>query len=194
MADTKEICEKVVSALKKRKFDAYYVANSDEARKKVLELIPQGSCVSWGGSVSIAECGLLDAVKNGDYVLIDRDKAKTPEEKAEIMRRGLTCDTFLTSFNAVSEDGVLLNIDGNGNRVSAIAFGAKSVVAIVGANKIVPSEADLENRALSVAAPLNAKRHNVEKVENICAIFVKTRMSLIPGRIKIIVVGENLGY
>ena len=194
MADTKEICEKVVSALKKRKFDAYYVANSDEARKKALELIPQGSCVSWGGSVSIAECGLLDAVKSGDYVLIDRDKAKTPEEKAEIMRRGLTCDTFLTSFNAVSEDGVLLNIDGNGNRVSAIAFGAKSVVAIVGANKIVPSEADLENRALSVAAPLNAKRLNVEKVENICAIFVKTRMSLIPGRIKIIVVGENLGY
>ena len=194
MADTKEICEKVVSALKKRKFDAYYVANSDEARKKALELIPQGSCVSWGGSVSIAECGLLDAVKNGDYVLIDRDKAKTPEEKAEIMRRGLTCDTFLTSFNAVSEDGVLLNIDGNGNRVSAIAFGAKSVVAIVGANKIVPSEADLEKRALSVAAPLNAKRLNVEKVENICAIFVKTRMSLIPGRIKIIVVGENLGY
>ncbi len=194
MADTKEICEKVVSALKKRKFDAYYVANSDEARKKALELIPQGSCVSWGGSVSIAECGLLDAVKNGDYVLIDRDKAKTPEEKAEIMRRGLTCDTFLTSFNAVSEDGVLLNIDGNGNRVSAIAFGAKSVVAIVGANKIVPSEADLEKRALSVAAPLNAKRLNVEKVENICAIFVKTRMSLVPGRIKIIVVGENLGY
>ncbi|MBR0031509.1 MAG: lactate utilization protein [Treponema sp.] len=194
MADTKEICEKVVSALKKRKFDAYYVANSDEARKKALELIPQGSCVSWGGSVSIAECGLLDAVKSGDYVLIDRDKAKNPEEKAEIMRRGLTCDTFLTSFNAVSEDGVLLNIDGNGNRVSAIAFGAKSVVAIVGANKIVPSEADLEKRALSVAAPLNAKRLNVEKVENICAIFVKTRMSLVPGRIKIIVVGENLGY
>ena len=110
------------------------------------------------------------------------------------MRRGLTCDTFLTSFKAVSEDGVLLNIDGNGNRVSAIAFGAKSVVAIVGANKIVPSEADLEKRALSVAAPLNAKRLNVEKVENICAIFVKTRMSLVPGRIKIIVVGENLGY
>ena len=79
MADTKEICEKVVSALKKRKFDAYYVANSDEARKKALELIPQGSCVSWGGSVSIAECGLLDAVKSGDYVLIDRDKAKNPE-------------------------------------------------------------------------------------------------------------------
>ena len=194
MADNKEIGEKVVSELKKRKFDAYYVATAEDACKKALELIPAGSSVSWGGSVSIQECGLLDAVKKGDYVIIDRDTAKSPAEKAELMRKGLTADTFLTSFNAVSEDGILFNIDGNGNRVSAIAFGAKSVVAIVGMNKIVSSEADLEKRALSVAAPLNAKRLNIEKAENICAIFVKARMSMVQGRIKVIIVGENLGY
>ncbi|MBQ6780474.1 MAG: lactate utilization protein [Treponema sp.] len=185
---------KVVDALKKRKFDAYYVATAKDAVAKALELIPAKSSVSWGGSVSIQQCGLLDAVKAGDYVLIDRDKANTPQEKADMMRKGLTADTFLTSFNAVSEDGILLNIDGNGNRVSAIAFGAKSVVAIVGINKLVPTEADLEKRALSVAAPLNAKRLGKATPEDICAIFVKTRMSMIPGRIKIILVGEELGY
>ena len=194
MANNSELGKKVVDALKKRKFDAYYVETAQAAAAKALELMPAKSSVSWGGSVSVQQCGLLDAVKKGDYVLIDRDTAKTPEEKADLMRKGLTADIFLTSFNAVSENGVLFNIDGNGNRVSAIAFGAKSVVAIVGINKIIPTEADLEKRALSVAAPLNAKRLGKADPEDICAIFVKTRMSMTPGRIKVIIVGEELGY
>ncbi len=194
MSDTALRGEKVVAALKKRNFEAYYAETSAAAVKQALALIPNGSSVSWGGSVSIQQSGLLDAIKSGEYVLIDRDTAKSGEEKAEIMRRALTADTFLTSFNAVSEDGVLLNIDGNGNRVSAISFGPKSVVALVGINKLVPTEADLEKRALSVAAPLNAKRLGIDKAENICAIFVKTRMCMTKGRIKIIVVGEELGY
>lgn len=185
---------KVVEALKKRKFDAYYAATAKDAVAKALDLIPAKASVSWGGSVSVQESGLLDAVKAGNYELLDRDTAKTPEERADIMRRGLTADVFLTSFNAVSEDGVLFNIDGSGNRVCAIAFAAKSVVALVGVNKLVASEADLEKRALSVAAPKNAKRLEKADPEDICAIFVKTRMSLIPGRIKIILVGEELGY
>ena len=185
---------KVVEALKKRKFDAYYAATAKDAVAKALDLIPAKASVSWGGSVSVQESGLLDAVKAGNYELLDRDTAKTPEERADIMRRGLTADVFLTSFNAVSEDGVLFNIDGSGNRVCAIAFAAKSVVALGGVNKLVASEADLEKRALSVAAPKNAKRLEKADPEDICAIFVKTRMSLIPGRIKIILVGEELGY
>ena len=119
---------------------------------------------------------------------------KTPEERAEIMRQGLTADNFLTSFNAVSEDGVLFNIDGNGNRVSAITFAAKSVVALVGINKIVPQESDLEKRALTVAAPLNAKRLKLSNEHDICDTFVKTRICKPAGRIKIILVGEELGY
>ena len=156
--------------------------------------MPENSSVSWGGSVSIEEAGLLERVKSGKYTLIDRDKAKTPEERAEIMRQGLTADIFLTSFNAVSEDGVLFNIDGNGNRVAAIAFGPKSVIALVGINKIVPTEADLEKRALSVAAPKNAQRLKLANDQDICATFVKTRVCRAKGRIKIIVVGEELGY
>lgn len=185
---------KIIENLKKRGFEAVFVANKADAVEKALSFIPHGSSVAWGGSVSIEESGLLAKVKAGNYKLIDRDTAKSPEERVEIMRQGLTADTFLTSFNAVSEDGVLFNIDGNGNRVAAITFGPKSVVALVGINKIVPSEADLEERALKIAAPLNAKRLNLSDEKDICAIFSKTRICKTKGRIKIILVGENLGY
>lgn len=185
---------KIIENLKKRGFEAVFAKDKAEAVEKALSFIPEGSSVSWGGSVSVEESGLLDRVKNGNYKVIDRSLGKTPEEKFELMRKGLTADTFLTSFNAVSEDGVLFNIDGNGNRVAAISFGPASVVALVGSNKIVSSEADLENRALKVAAPKNAKRLNLANEQDICAIFVKTRICRIKGRIKIILVGEELGY
>lgn len=183
----------VVDALKKRRFDAYYAPTAQDAVAQALALIPAQASVSWGGSVSVQQSGLLAAVRAGDYNLIDRDTADTPEAAEALMRRGLTADVFLTSFNAVSEDGVLYNIDGRGNRVSAIAFGAKSVIALVGMNKLVAREADLEKRALSVAAPQNAARLG-KNADDICATFVKTRLCMIPGRIKIILVGEDLGY
>ncbi|WP_407425204.1 lactate utilization protein [Treponema sp.] len=186
--------DKIIENLKKRGFEAVFAATKGEAVEKALSFMKEGSSVSWGGSVSIEDSGLLAKVKAGNFKLIDRDNAKTPEERAEIMRQGLTADNFLTSFNAVSEDGVLFNIDGNGNRVSAITFAAKSVVALVGINKIVPQESDLEKRALTVAAPLNAKRLKLSNEHDICATFVKTRICKPAGRIKIILVGEELGY
>ena len=186
--------EKIIENLKKRGFEAVFAATKAEAVEKALAFIPEGSSVAWGGSVSIEESGLLARVKGGNYTLIDRDTAKSPEEKYELMRKGLTADVFLTSFNAVSEDGVLFNIDGNGNRVAAITFGPHSVVALVGINKIVPTEADLEERALKIAAPLNAKRLKLSDEKDICAIFEKTRICKTKGRIKIILVGEKLGY
>lgn len=185
---------KIIENLKKRGFEAVFAQTKAEAVEKALAFIPEGSSVSWGGSVSIEESGLLDRVKNGNYKVIDRDSAKSPEEKSELMRKALSADTFLTSFNAVSEDGVLFNIDGNGNRVAAISFGPASVVALVGINKIVPTEADLEDRALKVAAPKNAQRLKLASEKDICAIFVKTRISRVKGRIKIVLVGEELGY
>ena len=186
--------EKIIENLKKRGFDAFYAATKEEAVEKALSLMPENSSVSWGGSVSLDDSGLLAKVKAGNFKLIDRDTAKSPEERFEIMRQGLSADIFLTSFNAVSEDGVLFNIDGNGNRVAAITFGPKSVIALVGKNKIVPNEADLEKRALTVAAPLNAKRLKLANEQDICATFVKTRICKTKGRIKIILVGEELGY
>lgn len=184
----------IITNLKKRGFEAVFAETKAEAVEKALSFIPEGSTVSWGGSVSIEESGLLDRVKNGNYTVIDRSTAKTLDERTELMRKALFADTFLTSFNAVSEDGVLFNIDGNGNRVAAITFGPASIVALVGINKIVPTEADLEKRALTVAAPKNAKRLNIADEKDICATFVKTRICKNKGRIKIILVGEELGY
>ncbi len=186
--------QKIIDSMKKRGFDAVYVQTKKEAAEKALSFMPEGSSVSWGGSVSIEESGLLEKVKNGNYKVIDRSTAKTPDEKEELMRKAFFADFFLTSFNAVSEDGVLFNIDGNGNRVAAITYGPKYVIALVGINKIVPTEADLEKRALTVAAPKNAQRLKLTDEKDICATFSKTRISRTKGRIKIILVGEELGY
>ncbi len=129
--------EQVVKNLKSINIDAYFVSSKEEALKKALEIIPQESSISWGGSVSIESIGLKEAVRNGNYKVLDREKAKTLEEKHEIMHQALSSDFFLTSCNAISEDGVLVNIDGVANRLAAICYGPKHVLMIVGINKVV---------------------------------------------------------
>lgn len=198
---------KVVENLQKRHFDAYYCQTKDEALKKAIELIPKDDVVSWGGSVSIDEIGLLNYVKE-NYKIIDRDAAKSPEERFEIMRQALLCDTFLMSTNAMSEDGVLVNIDGNGNRVAALCYGPKSVVMIVGINKVCKTVDDAISRARNIAAPINIQRFNdlktpcylkgscgnCKSTQSICNQIVITRMSRPVSKIKIIIVGEDLGF
>jgi len=200
--------EKVVKALNRRHFEAYYMRTKQDALEKALELIPEGSVVSWGGSVTIQEMGLLDAVKKGDYSVIDRDTATNPELRMELMRQALTCDTFLSSINALSEDGQLVNIDGNGNRVAAMAFGPKSVIVVAGINKVRPTVEEALSRARNMAAPINAQRFGITSTpcaingscgdciapDCICADLVTTRISRPAGRIKVILVGESLGY
>lgn len=197
----------VVKNMQRRGFEAYYCANKEEALAKALELIPETDVVSWGGSATIAEVGLLDAVKQRNKV-IDRDTAKSPEEKVELMRQGLLCDTFIMSSNAISSDGQLINIDGNGNRVAALIFGPKQVIVIAGLNKVAGSFDAALDRARNVAAPINAQRFaglatpcaktglcaNCQSPDSICAQFVITRRSRTVGRIKVILVGEKLGF
>ena len=197
----------MVAALEKRGFAAYYCADKASALAKALELIPETDVVSWGGSASIDEIGLKEAVKARNKV-INRELAKNPAEKLEIMRQALLCDTFIMSTNAMSEDGQLVNIDGTGNRVAALVYGPKSVVMIVGMNKICPDLDSAQKRARSVAAPINMQRF--ANVDTPCAKFGKcmdcntpdcicnqilvTRRCRPAKRIKIILVGENLGY
>ncbi len=150
---------KVVENLQKRHFDAYYCQTKEDALKKAIELIPEDDVVSWGGSVSIDEIGLLNYVKENRQV-IDRDSAKSPEERVHLMRQSLLCDTFLMSTNSMTEDGVLVNIDGNGNRVAALCYGPKSVVMIVGVNKVCKTLDDAISRARNIAAPINIQRFN----------------------------------
>lgn len=198
---------RVVKALESRNMEAYYVKTKEEALAKALELIPEGSSISWGGSMSAAEIGLLDAVRAGNYEVLDRNAKETREEQLEIMHQALNCDVYLGSANAVSEDGILINIDGNANRVAAYSYGPKNVLLIVGMNKVVKTEADAMSRAKNEAAPINAQRFGIQtpcvksgtcadckSPECICCQILITRFSRVPKRIKVILVDENLGF
>ena len=199
--------ETLVKNLTKRGMGAYYCATKEEALAKDLELIPETDVVSWGGSVSVKDIGLLAAIKRRNPV-IDRDLADTPEEKMELMRNALLCDTFLMSSNAISKDGQLVNIDGNGNRVAALVFGPKQVVVVAGVNKVVGSLEAAMDRARNVAAPINAFRFpglptpcaklgicaECASSTSICSQVLITRTCRVPERIKVIIVGENLGF
>ena len=196
----------LVKAMKKRQFDAYYCSTAEEAVEKVLELIPAGDVVSWGGVATVDELGIKERLRHRGQPVIDRDTARTPEERMAMLHQALTCDTFLMSSNAISEDGQLVNIDGMGNRVAALCFGPKQVIVVAGMNKVA---ADLDSaiaRARHIAAPANAQRFNGKtpcsasgqcadctSPDCICAQMVVTRFCKVPGRIKVVLVGEELG-
>ena len=199
--------KRVVKALESRNMEAYYVKTKEAALAKALELIPEGSSISWGGTMSAQEIGLTDALHKGNYNVYDREQVETREEKERIAHQALNCDFFIGSTNALSEDGVLVNVDGNANRVAAFAYGPKNVLLIVGMNKVVKTEADAMSRARNEAAPINAQRFGVDTpcVKNgscfnckspqcICCQILITRFSKVPKRTKIILVDENLGF
>jgi L-lactate utilization protein LutB len=196
----------LVKAMKKRQFDAYYCSTAEEAVEKVLELIPEGDVVSWGGVATVDQLGIKDRLRQRNQPLIDRDTAKTPDERMDMLRQALTCDTFLMSSNAISEDGQLVNIDGMGNRVAALCFGPKQVIVVAGMNKVAGDLDNAMSRARHIAAPANVQRFDVKtpcavtgqcgnctSPDCICAQIVTTRFSKIPGRIKVVLVGEVLG-
>lgn len=200
------LAQKVIKGLESRNMTGYYVKTKEEALQKALALIPEGSSIGWGGSASIAEIGLKDAVCNGNYTVYNRDTCP-PEEKRETEMKIFGCDYFLCSSNAVTEDGILVNIDGNSNRVAAIAYGPQHVVMIVGMNKIAKDENAALLRARNIAAPSNAQRFpldtpckkngacaNCLSKDTICCEFLITRFSRHPGRFHIILVNEDLGY
>lgn len=198
---------KVAEALKKRSFDAEYVDTCEEAAQRILSLIPKDHQVSWGGSKTMVDLGIQEKLAKAGYNLLNRDKAASPEERGEIMRRALLCDTFLSGTNAISEDGQLVNIDGNGNRVAAMIFGPRQVIIAAGMNKVVKTYNDALVRARTIAAPLNTQRFPNNKTpcnetgtcadclspDTICSFFVTTRFCKPAGRIKVILIGQDLG-
>lgn len=200
------LAEQMIRAMESRNYEAYYADSKEAALEKALELIPEGSSISWGGSASIKEIGLAQAVLEGNYDVYNRDDAKTPEEKRAIELKAFDCDYFLTSANGISEDGIIVNIDGRANRVAAIAYGPRNVLMIVGMNKVVKTEADAMSRAKNIAAPINAQRFsgtpctvtgscaNCKSPTCICCQTMITRFSMIPKRIKVILVNDDLGY
>ncbi len=204
-----KLAPKVVKELQARSFDAYYVQSKEEALAKALELIPYGDVVSWGGTVSVDQIGLFNVVKNSDnYRVIDRDSASNMEERWEIMRQALLADTFLASANAITQDGQIFNIDGNGNRVAAFAFGPKNVIVIAGMNKVVPDEKAAYERIRKYASCVNVQRLNVttagcyntgycidcKNQGTICGYIQQIRVCKPAKKIKVILVGEDIGF
>lgn len=196
----------LVKNLKSRHFDAYYCATKEDALTKALELIPEGSTVGWGGVMSAHEIGLIQALNEGNYNAIDRDKLP-PEQRAEAAAKSMFADVFLTSANGLSLDGEMVNIDGLGNRVAAIIYGPKSVLVIAGMNKVCDTLEDAITRARTVAAPMNQQRFtspnpcgvtgtcaDCKSETCICNHIVITRHCRPVGRIKFILVGEDLGF
>ena len=192
--------------LKKRHFEAYYCENKAQALEKAMELIPDGVTIGWGGAMSAQQIGLFDALRNRNVTLLDRDKAADAQERGALMKRSLMADVFLTGANALSLDGQMVNIDGNGNRVAAIVYGPDSVIVIAGMNKVMDSLEQAVDRARTVAAPANAQRfniatpcktagscHNCTSPDCICNQLLITRHCRPAGRIKFILVGEDLG-
>ncbi|MBO7339224.1 MAG: lactate utilization protein [Lachnospiraceae bacterium] len=198
------LAQKVIKGLESRNMSGYYAATKEEALQKALELIPKGSSITMGGCMSANEIGLVDAVKTTEYRFIDRYAAA---DRAAAERESYSADVYLASANAMTEDGVLVNIDGNSNRVSAIAYGPKKVIFIVGMNKVCDDVDGAMKRARNVAAPINAQRFglatpcaktgscmNCKSPDTICCQFLITRYSKHPGRIHVILVNDNLGF
>lgn len=197
----------LVKNLKSRHFDAYYCADKEQALQKALELIPKGATIGWGGSVSAKAIGLMDAVRSGDYRPYDRDNAATPQERETLMKQSLLADVFITGANALSLDGQMVNIDGTGNRLGGIVYGPDSVLVIVGMNKVVATLEDAIIRARTIAAPMNKQRFPLQtpcEVTGACADcksdgcicnqILITRNCRPNGRIKFVLVGEDLGF
>ena len=198
------LAEKVIRGLESRNMEGFYAETKEDALKKALELIPEGSSIGMGGCMSAIEIGLVDALKTDKYNFIDRDRM---EDKRKAMLDSYDADFFISSANAMTEDGILINVDGNSNRVSSICQGPRQVIFIIGMNKVCSDVDSAMKRARNVAAPINAQRFGLstpcsktgscmdcKSPDTICCQILITRFSHHKGRIKVILVNDSLGF
>lgn len=198
--------ENIIKNLTKRHFEAYFCASKEEAANKALSLLSEGDTVTWGGTMSLFELGLDKQLKQGNYTVIDRADF-SPKERSEVYRKAFFADAYFTGANALSESGEIVNIDGTANRVAAICYGPEKVIMLVGKNKIAENLDLAIKRAREVAAPKNAQRFDIltpckktgrcadcTSPDSICAQMLITRFCKPQGRIKVILVDEELGY
>ena len=208
--------EKTMEALKKNKMAVYYAENREEAKKIALSLIEKGAVCASGGSVTLTETGIIDALKGEDYRYIDRyAPGITAEGRVAAMEKAMHADVYLSSANAITEKGEIYNVDGNSNRVSALTYGPKSVIIVAGINKLVENLDAAVTRVKTVAAPKNAARLSCDtpcaktghciavdggmtdgcaSPARICCNFTVMAQQRHVERVKVILVGEELGY
>ncbi|MBU5438903.1 lactate utilization protein [Tissierella sp. MSJ-40] len=200
--------QRTINNLNNGNMEGYYVKDEEELMEKLKEFIPANSIVGVGDSMTLFETGVIDFLREGEFVFLDKyEEGITKEEKREIYIKNFSADTFISSTNAITEKGELYNIDGNGSRVAPMIYGPKQVIIVAGINKVVKDIEEAERRVRSYAAPIDAKRLNKDtpctKVgycvdcsspNRICNDFVVIKGQFIKGRIKIIIVGKQLGY
>jgi L-lactate utilization protein LutB len=200
--------EKLFENLKAKNYEAYYVETKEDAKKKILELIKEGSTIGLGGSATLNEIEIIPELRSDKYKLFDRYKpGLTPDETYDIFRKALLSDYFITSTNAITINGELVNVDGTGNRAGAIMFGPDKVIFVAGYNKIADSMDEAIDRVRNEAAPINSKRlsrktpctttgqcGDCNSPERICNSLLVTYRQNKPGRGIVIIVGEELGY
>jgi len=200
--------ETTISNLKKRNMAGFFVNDEHELKKALKELINKNSVVGIGDSVTLLETGIIDFLRNGDYDFLDKYREGiTSEEKRQLYIRNFSADTFMCSTNALTEDGELYNIDGNGSRVAPIIYGPKQVIIVAGINKIVRNIEEAEKRVRNYSAPLDAKRlgkntpcttlgycMDCKSPDRICNDFTIIRGQFVKDRIKVVIVGKKLGY
>lgn len=199
--------ENIITNFEKRNIEGFYCSNAENAAAKILEIIADNSSVSWGGSMTLKEIGILEKLKNKNLELLDRSEARNEKEKEEIYHKALNADYYLMSSNAITQSGKLVNIDGRGNRAAALIYGPKNVIVAAGMNKVVIDEETAVKRVRNQAAPANVARlnkntpcaetgrcHECQVEDTICCQTVITRRSNTKNRIKVILIGEELGY
>lgn len=200
--------ERLIDSLKNNNMNGYYIKTKEELISKIKELTPEKAKVTCGGSMTLFETGIIDFLRNGDYNFLDRYKeGLTKEEVKEIYRAAFSCDVYFTSSNAITEDGELYNIDGNGNRVAAMLYGPDKVIVIVGINKIVSNIEEAIQRNKNYTAPANAKR--LEKntpcakvgycmdcncSDRICNEYTVISRQGQKDRIHVLILNEEVGY
>ncbi|MCF0241683.1 MAG: lactate utilization protein [Treponema sp.] len=198
---------RLIKNLEARHFEAYYCPTQNDAKEKILSLIPSDHTVGWGGSMTLDALGIKDALRKKGQILFDRDTCK-PEERPVIFKKALTAGTFLTGTNAITEDGELVNVDAVGNRVAALIYGPDSVIVVTSLTKVCKTLEEATSRARNYAAPVNSMRFpdyktpcketgvcmDCKSPQSICSVVVTTRLSKPAGRIKIVLIGEELGY
>lgn len=198
----------LIKNLEKRRMEACYCATVEEAEKKAFSYLTDGCTVSFGGSMTLEDTGMLTALRHDPNIrLIDRATATSPEETKKMYHDALSADFYFMSTNAITVEGELVNIDGNGNRVAALIYGPENVIVMVGMNKVVSNVEEAISRVHNTATPMNCQRLNKKtpcavtgvcsdclSPDCICNQVVITRRSGIEGRIKVILIGEELGY
>ncbi len=201
-----EILTRTADALERRGFETYTVKDAQDARALILSMIKKEESVTWGGSVTLSEIGLVSALKENGYLVYDRDDVP-PAERVAFAKEHFFSDWYLMSTNAVTEDGELLNLDGTGNRVASLIFGPRNVIVIAGKNKITPDIDAAYTRVRQVAAPRNAQRFPIHtpckktgkcadclSPDTICVSLVRTRFSRQKGRVKVVLIDEDYGF